>query len=116
MKELLISIILVVLLVAIMNPFGLLMPGMVQMVIMGAVAVAFAVFAGFVWRERARDEREERNRMQVGRIAFLAGGAMLVIGTFVQVMAHAVDPWLPGTLAVMITAKLIGLVHVERTG
>ena len=109
--EMIISAVLIVLVVALLNPFGWWMPDMMAMTIMLVLIVVFAVFASFVWQEKARDERELLHKMVAGRLAFLVGSAVLVIGIVVESFSHEIDQWLVVTLTAMILAKLFGLIY-----
>ena len=113
-KEIFIAIILVVLLVLLNNPFSLWMPSSVLMTLVVALAVIFAVFAGLLWRERARDEREEHHRANAGRIAFLAGTSVLVLGIVIQSFQHNLDVWLVYALGVMLLSKIFALIYSKR--
>ena len=113
-QELSVSVVLIVLLILLLNPFGFWMPTiLITMMVMGLVLV-FSVFASFIWKETARDEREVLHKMMAGRIAFLAGTASLVSGIIVQSFRHELDFWLVFTLGVMILAKVAGLIYGER--
>jgi len=114
MKEIIASVVLVALLVLLLNPFGFWMPTSLQMVILGAAIAAFGTIAAFVLRERASDEREEAHRSFSGRLAFLAGSAVLLFGIVLQSLDHAVDPWLVAVLASMILAKLAARLYGDR--
>lgn len=111
LQEIIVSLILIALLVFFLNPFQLWMPNALLMMMVLGLLVVFALFAGFVWRENARDEREGFHRMLAGRIAFLIGAATLVIGIVVQSFQHTLDPWLVIALGIMIFAKIIGLIY-----
>jgi divalent metal cation (Fe/Co/Zn/Cd) transporter len=112
MKELLFAIITIVLLTLLTNPFTLWMPTMATMMVTLALVVAFGIFASFVWRERARDEREVLHRMLANRVAYLAGSAVLVIGIAMEsFIYHMVDPFLTLALGAMIIAKLISSIY-----
>ena len=81
------------------------------MVVVGLV-VFFALFAGYMWRERARDEREELHKLAAGRVGYIAGGSVLTIGIAYQTFfIHSVDVWLVIALAVMVIGKLFGLLY-----
>jgi len=84
---------------------------MVHMVVLGLTLVIFALFAIFIWRENTKDEREGLHKMMAGRIAFLAGTSVLVIGISIQSFRHELDFWLVLTLGIMILAKIIGLIY-----
>ncbi|MBI3304836.1 hypothetical protein HYZ80_00720 [Candidatus Parcubacteria bacterium] len=110
-QEIAISLVLIILLVLFLNPFGFWMPTTLLMMMVLGLVVVFVVFASFVWKENTRDERESLHKMMAGRIAFLAGTALLVIGIIVQSFKHELDYWLVFTLGTMILAKIIGLTY-----
>lgn len=110
--EIAVSALLVVLLFVFFKPSGaaaMSMPGL--MAVSAGLLIVFAVFAAFVWREDARDEREELHRLIANRAAFLASALVLIIGVIVQSFAHAVDPWIVWALGAMILAKVAGLIY-----
>ena len=111
LQEVLISLVLIALLVLFLNPFDFWMPNALLMMMVAGLVVIFALFAGFVWRENAKDEREASHRLMAGRIAYLAGAGGLVIGVVVQSLAHDLDAWLSVVLGLMIFAKIIGLMY-----
>lgn len=98
--------ILITLVLLLLNPFTWWMPDQMVMMLILALLIVFAVFAGLVWKEKARDERELLHRTSSGRVAFLSGICVLVIGIAVEGYAHSVDFWLVLTLAVMLFAKI----------
>ncbi|OGZ00978.1 MAG: hypothetical protein A3B13_02650 [Candidatus Liptonbacteria bacterium RIFCSPLOWO2_01_FULL_45_15] len=111
LQEIFVSLILIVLLVLFLNPFGFWMPNILLMMMVLGLVVVFSVFASFIWRENARDEREGLHKMMAGRFAFLVGMAILVTGIIVQSFKHELDFWLAFTLGAMILAKIIGLIY-----
>ena len=111
LQEIFVSLVLIVLLVLFLNPFGLWMPTALLMMMVLGFVVMFALFASFIWKENVRDEREGLHKMMAGRIAFLSGTALLVIGIIVQSFKHELDFWLVLALGTMILAKIIGLIY-----
>ena len=111
LQEISVSVVLVILLVLFLNPFGFWMPPVLLMMMVFGLVVMFALFASFIWRENSRDEREDLHKMMAGRIAFLAGTASLVIGIIVQSIRHELDFLLVYTLGIMILAKIFGLMY-----
>ena len=111
LQEIIVSVVLIALLILFLNPFELWMPPILLMMLILGLIVVFGVFASFIWRENARDEREGLHKMMAGRFAFLAGTASLVIGIIIQSLKHELDFWLVLTLGIMILAKIIGLIH-----
>lgn len=110
-QEIALSLVLLVLMVLFLNPMGIWMPGNVVMLMVFILVVVFTLFASFVWREQPRDEREMVHGMFAGRIAFLAGAAVLVAGVIVQGVRHEVDIWLVLAIGAMLFAKILGLVY-----
>jgi putative flippase GtrA len=112
-----ISLLLIILLVLCWNPGGRLwMPSMAMSLVLLGLIIAFLVFAAFVWKERARDEREEHHRLISGRVSFLCGAAVLVTGIVVETFQGKTDFWLLAALAVMVLAKLAARVWSEMLG
>lgn len=106
-----ISILLVVLSILLINPLHFWMPDTLTMSLTAGVVVVFTLFAVFVWKERSRDEREQLHLMLAGRIAFLVGTGVLVVGIAFQSLSHTIDPWLVTALVLMVLAKVIGLLY-----
>jgi amino acid transporter len=111
LQEIFISIVLLILLVLVWNPMHMGMRNFVAMMVVVGMVVAFAIFAIFIWRERGQDEREEMHFSFAGRIGFLAGSSVLVIGILVQSFRHALDLWLVVTLGIMVLAKVGALLY-----
>jgi 4-amino-4-deoxy-L-arabinose transferase-like glycosyltransferase len=104
--ETVVMVSLVALAVLLLNPFDFWMPNMMVLGILVCALILFGVFATFILRENAGDERDEAHKALAGRNAFLAGSAVLLVGIVVQGYTHSVDPYLVGTLTVMIVAKI----------
>lgn len=111
LQEVIISLVLIILLILFLNPFHFWMPNALLMMMVLGLLIVFALFAGFIWKENVRDEREGFHRMLAGRIAFLMGAATLVLGIIIQSFQHILDPWLVIALGIMILAKIIGLTY-----
>ena len=89
------------------------MPMMGEMMALLLVTVLLFVWMGFVLFETVHDEREAELRHKSGRMAYLAGLAILLTALLVQGFAHAVDPWVPVTLAVMVVVKQVSRIYFE---
>ena len=90
----------------VLNPSHMWMPDAVLMGALLGILVLFCLFAVFILRERAADEREASHRMLAGRAAFLSGSLVLVVGIIMEGRTHHVDPWLVLALVCMVVAKL----------
>jgi hypothetical protein len=112
-QETSIAAILIVLLLIILNPFKIWMPNMIHIMMLVAALVVFAAFATFVLREKTIDERDGIHKMFAGRLAFLAGSAVLIIGIILQEVHGSVDVWLIYTLVAMIVVKLMSRIYSD---
>lgn len=110
-----ISIILVLLLILLINPFYFYMPTVAVMSILLAVFIIFVLYAGFIWNEQRRDEREEALSAQSSKAAFLAGsGVLLATILFQQITIGTINIFLIIALGVMILVKLYARLIFEK--
>lgn len=89
------------------------MPTMLANGVLLSVIAAFIVFAVFIWKEKAPDERAEQHRLAADRIAFLTGAGILVFGVLWQTWHHGQNIWLLSALVGMVLSKLGALVYQE---
>jgi hypothetical protein len=89
------------------------MPEMAEMIALLIVVVLLTIWAGFIMYEHAEDERELIHTMHAGRVAYLSGIAILTLALLVQGFSHAIDPWIPVALAVMVLSKLTARLYLE---
>ena len=110
----LIGIVFVLILGTFANPLMLYMPSHAEYLAAAVLAVVAAVFVGLIFREAARDEREEHLRERAARMGYLAGVAVLTLGIVVPVVRgfHA-DGWVLLSLAAMILARLVSRALAE---
>ncbi len=113
MTEGIIALVLAVLLVFLVNPFDLFMPSMMQTLAVALAGLLFLLFAGFVWREQAEDEREELHRFLAARFAYLIGMGVLMLAVLIQSFAHMLDPWIIAALIGMLIAKVAGRMYAK---
>lgn len=88
------------------DPFHWFMPTELQMILLAVFAAAFALYAGVVFREQARDERESSHLYLASRWAYLVGVVGLSLVIVVQDVFHKLDPWLLLILGLMVVTKL----------
>jgi hypothetical protein len=106
-KELVISILLILAILAYVNPFKFYMLSMSGMVILGILVILVGLFAGIIIHEKVVDEREITHRNTAGRFGYTVGIIMLMSAILVQAFTlTTVDPWLSITLLVMVLAKI----------
>lgn len=102
------------LLVLLMNPFGFWMPEKFEMVCTTLVLLFFVLFTVYLFREKARDEREELHRFIATRLAYFVGSSVLVFGIVIQTFMHHLTFWLPLALGGMLLAKLCGRWYAQK--
>jgi hypothetical protein len=113
-KEILLTVLLVVLSILLLNPFHFWMPTMMVIGMLACTVLVLALIVAFVVREQDLDERDATHRMTAGRIAFVTGTAFATLGIVYQSLAHEVDIWLVMTLVGMVGAKLATRLYLER--
>lgn len=107
-------VVFVILLGLLSDPFMLFMPPMAAMIALLCSVLLLCVWSGFILYEKVTDEREIMHRMYAGRIAYLSGLGVLTLALLVQGLAHDIDPWVAGTLAVMVVSKLAAHIYFDR--
>ena len=113
-KEIAVSVVLIALLLAILNPFHMWMPDMLHMMVLAGALVVFGLFAAFILREKIMDERDGAHRMLASRVAYLVGTTSLLLGIVYQSYLDTLDNWLVGTLVIMVLAKLFTHFYSDR--
>jgi len=89
-----------------LDPFRLLMPNDLQMGVLALVVAVFGLYAGLIFRQRARDERESLHIHRASRGGYLAGVGLLVVAIVAQSFMGRVDRWLFYILAGMVIVRL----------
>jgi len=89
------------------------MPMMGEMVALAIVVVLLLIWVGFVMQEDAQDEREVLLKMKAGRVAYLSGLGVMIVGLVLQSLGNHVDPWLAVALAIMVLSKLFARLYFE---
>lgn len=107
MSEVIISLAFVGILLLFLHPSEFLMPMTLEASLVILLITTFLAFIGFVWKEHSQDERDELHKLHAGRISFLTGVTIIVIGILVQNARHNVDPWLVAALVIMILTKVL---------
>jgi hypothetical protein len=106
LAEVLVSLAFVALLALKLDPFDLLMPNRIQMIILALLVAAAGLYAGILFRQKARDEREALHLHRASRFAYIAGVGLLVLAIAVQSFRGGTDPWLFYILGGMVLVKL----------
>jgi hypothetical protein len=95
------------------DPFHWLMPNELQMLVLCLLTAALALYAGAVFREKPKDERENNHLYRASRWGYLVGLVALSVLVVVRDIQHELDPWLLGILGMMVVAKLAVLKWAE---
>lgn len=113
-SELILATIFILLLVICLNPFNFFMPSTMVMMLLSALIIIFGLFSAVIWKERPQDEREVVLSQKAGRVAFLAGIGILVIGIGIQTYFHMLDHWLVYALIAMILGKIGAHIYFQK--
>lgn len=105
-NEIALTILMLILLVFLWNPWFLWMPSQLDYMIAGALAVIILLYAGLVLKEKPEDEREEKLLMQAGRFGFITGVVVISVGIIFQTITSKPDIFLIVALAVMVLVKI----------
>ena len=105
-KELVLSLLLVVLGFLLLNPFNLLMSNTLHMTVYGLLLICVGLFTGLVVHEQIQDERELDHHNRAGRFGYTLGILMLILGITWQTVYMPYDPWLLATLLAMVLGKV----------
>ena len=106
-KEILLSVLLILSIIGLLNPYDIFMPSMFHMMLLGLFVIFVGLFAGLVVHENVFDEREQTHRDRAGRLGYTLGLLVLALGITVQtLLEQPLDPWLLLGLGVMVLAKI----------
>ncbi len=98
--------IVVALSVLLLNPFKFWMPSAAHLVSVAFLLASACAGGILVWRQSARDEREELHQLLEARAGYVASVVILVFAVVMQSFSHAVDPWLVISLVVIVAVRL----------
>ncbi|MCA9398006.1 hypothetical protein KC573_04205 [candidate division WWE3 bacterium] len=113
-KELFPLIGILITLAVIANPMHILMPNNLETLAIILLIVFFLAFISLIWREKVLDERDEIHRLKAGRISFIVGSALLIIGITVQINDGSIDPWLLIALSGMVLSKIVSRIFSDK--
>jgi hypothetical protein len=109
--EILISLVLIGVLVIFANPMVFTMPTEMHVVMGPSLIFLLILFTGIFWKEQKGDERETLHKYIAGRFAYFAGITVLVLAIVLQSLHNVLDSWLVIALAIMLLAKIVGLLY-----
>jgi hypothetical protein len=107
MSEIVLSLVFLVLLAACLDPLHLLMPTPLQMLALSLLTVAGIVYAGLIFRERPRDEREALHVARSSRGGYLAGVIGLSAVVIVRMLQGSTDKTAIAVLGAMVIVRLL---------
>lgn len=108
-SEVYVSALLVLLLLTCVDPFEAFMPPLWDRTVVVLLIALYGLYAGIIYREASRDERERLHIARAERIGFLIGTGMLVMFIAFDAFAVTVEKSLIFVLGAMILAKMLGL-------
>ncbi len=111
MKQIITSSALSILLLILVNPFIFEMTEMFMISCTVIAVVLFIIFALMVLNERGLDEREQQHTAFAGRISYIVGSSVLLIGIVNQLMHHIIDVWLVSAFIAMLVSKVFALYY-----
>jgi len=114
MAEIILSFVFLVLLGACVDPFHLWMPTPVQMLALSLLIVAGVIYAGLLFRERPRDEREALHVARSSRGGYLVGVVGLVAIVVYRTATGSTDKSAIVVLAAMVIVRLLLLLWNRR--
>ncbi len=103
----------IIALIFLVNPFGLWMPTMMHMLVLGIFIASLLFFIALFWKERVVDEREAAHSLFAGRVAFISGILTAAVAIVVQSIRHEIDVWLAIVLCVMVISKYCARLYAE---
>lgn len=92
---------------------SLVMPMGMSMVLVVIFLIAFLMYVGVIWNEKAGDEREGVHILQAGRNAFLVGVTILMVGIVKESFLGNIDPWLVVGLIGMVVSKVASRIYSQ---
>ncbi len=113
-KEIIVSVLLVVFVLALLNPFDILMSSMLHMLVLGILVAIVGIFTGLILNEKVSDERERDHKDRAGRIGYTAGILVVTTGVVFQTLKEMNDPWLLIVLVVMVLSKIISRILLRK--
>ena len=113
-SELAVSGVLLLLLITCIDPFQSLMPSGWEQTLVVLLIALYGLYAGIVFRERAKDERERFHLALAERAGFLVGTGLLVLFIILDVLSGAPEKALVFVLAGMAFTKLVLLLVVRH--
>ncbi len=113
LTEIISAIVILGIAILFLNPGHLAMPESLQSMLIIGFFVAFLTFAAFILKERALDERESLHTLKAGRISYLAGVGVLVLGIILETFKHDVDPWLVIGVCIMVLSKILSRIYSQ---
>lgn len=95
------------------NPFNLIMTGEIEMVILAFVSLFIITILIFLWKEDPIDEREENHLLIAGRISFFSTAVILLTAIIIQTLQHNLDLWIPLSLCVLLSSKILTVLYLK---
>jgi predicted ABC-type exoprotein transport system permease subunit len=102
------------LLLLILNPMHFWMPTGAHILSLVLLVAVTGMIVVFLTREGSEDERDITHRAFAGRVAFLGGALVILLGIVSQGFFGKVDAWLAAALITMVTLKIAARAYADR--
>ena len=87
------------------------MPETIPTMVVLGVIILIGVTVSFILKERGGDEREINHSLFSGKVAFLSGTSVLLVGIIKEITTRNVDFWLVTAFITMVLAKVLALIY-----
>ena len=111
--EILLFLFMLLLLVTCIDPFENMMPAGWEKTLILLLIAVYGLYAGIVFREKSRDERERLHLALAERAGFLTGTGLLVLFIILNILGNPVEKALVYSLTGMVITKMVVLFIVK---
>ena len=87
------------------------MPETIPTMVVLGIIILIGVTVSFILKERGGDEREINHSLFSGKVAFLSGTSVLLVGIIKEITTRNVDFWLVTAFITMVLAKVLALIY-----
>ena len=112
-SEIYVSVVLLLLLVTCVNPFESMMPLFWSRTVVVLLIAIYCLYAGIIYREAGKDERERLHVAHAERIGFLVGIGLLILFLAFDAFEAEIEKSLVFVIGGMVLAKTISLLVLK---
>lgn len=96
-----------ILLLTLLNPFGLELPEPVALLIMAAAMLVFSVWVAFVWHQESEPYMARSHSFFAHKGAYIGAATLLLVGVVVESFSLSVNPWPVWALSMLVAGKVL---------